>query len=69
MSFALQQALMRAGLSESEANNRFYVVDKDGLITHKRSGLTYGQRNFARDDMQEGLDLLKVHSMCIDRCV
>eukprot|EP00698_Gefionella_okellyi_P004425 TRINITY_DN14083_c0_g1_i1.p1 TRINITY_DN14083_c0_g1~~TRINITY_DN14083_c0_g1_i1.p1 ORF type:complete len:595 (+),score=123.39 TRINITY_DN14083_c0_g1_i1:152-1936(+) len=58
--FGLQQAMRRAGLSEAEANSRFFIVDRDGLISQNRPNLTYGQKNFARRDMAEGVSLMNV---------
>ncbi|MGX7329711.1 NAD-dependent malic enzyme [Enterococcus bulliens] len=37
------------GLSEEEANKRFYLVDRFGLVTKDQENLTEGQQRFARD--------------------
>jgi len=55
----------RYGLSKQEASSRFYIVDKDGLISKNRSNLSameeefYDLSSFAVDDADmEGLSLL-----------
>jgi malate dehydrogenase (oxaloacetate-decarboxylating) len=45
----LLTALIKAGLSETEARSRFYAVDKDGLVVAGASGLSAAQAPFARD--------------------
>lgn len=37
------------GLSEEEANKRFFLVDRFGLVTNDQENLTEGQKRFARD--------------------
>jgi malate dehydrogenase (oxaloacetate-decarboxylating) len=44
----LVRAMVEAGLSESEARRRFYLVDRDGLLLEGMSGLQPFQRPFAR---------------------
>ena len=41
--------LQRAGLSAKEAKQRFYAVDKQGLLFSDTPGLTAAQREFTRD--------------------
>eukprot|EP00053_Salpingoeca_punica_P013600 m.122987 g.122987 ORF g.122987 m.122987 type:complete len:625 (+) comp16239_c1_seq1:1217-3091(+) len=57
----LLDAMERQGLSRQEALKNFYLVDKDGLITSKRSQLQHGQDHFARSDSTdfEGAPLLE----------
>lgn len=44
-------ATMKAeGLSQEEALTRFYIVDRNGLLTHDMEGLSEGQALFARQD-------------------
>jgi malate dehydrogenase (oxaloacetate-decarboxylating) len=44
----LRKALVSAGLSDQEARERFYAVDKDGLLIEGMDGLTKEQAGFAR---------------------
>ncbi len=44
----LRSALVRAGLSDREARERFYAVDKDGLLIEGMDGLTKDRSGFAR---------------------
>lgn len=44
----LRAALVRDGLSESEARRRFWLVDKDGLLHSDRAELTPEQRVYAQ---------------------
>jgi malate dehydrogenase (oxaloacetate-decarboxylating) len=44
----LRAALVGAGLSESEARRRFFIVDKDGLLHSERHDLTAEQAVYAR---------------------
>ncbi|SMC18373.1 malate dehydrogenase (oxaloacetate-decarboxylating) [Clostridium acidisoli DSM 12555] len=39
---------VRSGLSEEEAINDFYLIDRQGLITEDMEGLTDGQKKYAR---------------------
>jgi malate dehydrogenase (oxaloacetate-decarboxylating)(NADP+) len=57
----LLDAMERQGLTREEALRRFYLIDKDGLITAKRSELQQGQDHFARADCteDEGAPLLE----------
>lgn len=41
--------MVLAGLSDEEANERFYLVDRFGLVTNDQDNLTEGQQKFARD--------------------
>ncbi|AQS88403.1 malate dehydrogenase [Neoasaia chiangmaiensis NBRC 101099] len=41
------------GASEEEARGRFYMLDKDGLLTTNRTDLDDGQKLFARSDWQD----------------
>jgi malate dehydrogenase (oxaloacetate-decarboxylating) len=45
----LRFAMLSEGLSEKEAVNRFWIVDKDGLLTSDRQGLTEEQKRYGRD--------------------
>lgn len=61
----IHQALVANGLSEDEAYQRFYIIDKDGLITHDRNLDAPGMepiRPFARarSDLPDGTRLLDV---------
>ncbi len=44
----LRAAIRGAGLSETEARNRFWIVDKDGLLHSGRGDLTEEQRVYAQ---------------------
>jgi malate dehydrogenase (oxaloacetate-decarboxylating) len=44
----LRAQMVADGLADSDAAGRFYLVDKDGLLTGDRSELTPGQRRFAQ---------------------
>jgi malate dehydrogenase (oxaloacetate-decarboxylating) len=44
----LRRALVAAGLSDREARQRFYAVDKDGLVIEGMDGLTKERSAFAR---------------------
>jgi malate dehydrogenase (oxaloacetate-decarboxylating) len=44
----LLRAMVEAGLAESEARKRFYLVDRDGLLLEGMSGLQPFQSGFAR---------------------
>ncbi|WP_099222750.1 NAD-dependent malic enzyme [Listeria costaricensis] len=48
----IKQKLVLAGLSEAEAVSRFYLVDRDGLITDEMAELTDGQRKYARSEVE-----------------
>ena len=45
----LRFAMLSEGLSEKEAQARFWVVDKDGLLDSDRRDLTEEQKTYARD--------------------
>ena len=45
----LRAALVKKGLSESEARDCFYIIDKDGLLHSERKDLVEEQRVYARD--------------------
>ena len=45
----LRAALVKKGLSESEARDCFYIIDKDGLLHNERKDLVEEQRVYARD--------------------
>jgi malate dehydrogenase (oxaloacetate-decarboxylating) len=45
---SLRAALVRHGLSETEARRRFWLVDKDGLLHSGRTDLTAEQRVYAQ---------------------
>jgi malate dehydrogenase (oxaloacetate-decarboxylating) len=44
----IKQALVKAGLSEDEARQCFWAVDKDGLLVDGMTGLRDGQTTYAR---------------------
>jgi malate dehydrogenase (oxaloacetate-decarboxylating) len=46
----IKQEMMLAGLSEQEATDRFFVVDRYGLVTDDMDGLTEGQKRYARHE-------------------
>jgi malate dehydrogenase (oxaloacetate-decarboxylating)(NADP+) len=57
--FAIFNAMVSLGLSADEAAARFWIVDRDGLITAGRSKLLHGQERFARPSHEaEGKSLL-----------
>jgi malic enzyme len=62
VSFALSHAMQREGLAPHEAAQKFWMLDKDGLLVSGRAGLSYGQQQFARSDVAEPLGLLDVVS-------
>jgi len=55
---ALRQGMVMQGLTEEEAQARFFVCDQFGLLAKSRAGaLTPEQLPFARDDLPDGLSL------------
>ncbi len=44
----IRQGMVDEGLAEEEATGRFYLVDREGLLTHDLPHLTAEQRPFAR---------------------
>ena len=52
--------MVREGASLKDANDNFYVVDIDGLVSTSRKKLKHGLEEFARSDLQEGMSLLDV---------
>lgn len=46
----LLTALEAEGLSREDALKRFYIIDRNGLLTHDMPGLSEGQTLFARQD-------------------
>ncbi|KDN47163.1 hypothetical protein K437DRAFT_255954 [Tilletiaria anomala UBC 951] len=60
----------REGMTKEEANKRFYLIDREGLLTKSMQGLREGQAEFARDESEvsswsksvdtEGFSLLDV---------
>ncbi len=46
----LLAAMKAEGLPQEEALKRFYIVDRNGLLTHDMDGLSEGQALFARKD-------------------
>ena len=44
----IYQEMLQQGLSENEARNRFYLVDKQGLLFDDMDNLTQEQKTFAR---------------------
>ena len=53
----IRRGMAEEGLTEEEATKRFYLVDRDGLLTHASPHLTAEQRPFARNDGASGGDL------------
>lgn len=54
---------MESDITRDEACSRFYMVDAHGLITKERvKGVMPFQKKFAdaRQDMKDGLDLMRV---------
>ncbi len=47
----LRAAMISEGLSEDEARNRFWIVDKDGLLHSGRNDLSSEQRVYARPEI------------------
>ena len=63
----------RYGLSKEEASSRFYIVDKDGLISKNRSGL--GEHNGVSQTrirqvqpLSNGGGVLRSVQLCCGRC-
>jgi malic enzyme len=52
--------MVREGATIKDANNNFYVVDVDGLVSSSRKGMKAGLEEFARSDLPEGMGLLDV---------
>ena len=56
--------MVKHGLSEADAAARFWVLDKDGLVSKSRPGITSLVEHFARPadeaDFPEGASLLDV---------
>lgn len=48
----LCKALCRSGLSEEEARKRFWLVDKEGLLTERVSDITPSQQPFVRQSSE-----------------
>ncbi|EUJ33575.1 malate dehydrogenase [Listeria floridensis FSL S10-1187] len=46
----IREELVRAGLTEPEAVEQFYLIDRHGLITADMENLTAGQKKFARTE-------------------
>ncbi|MBA5726533.1 NAD-dependent malic enzyme [Bombella mellum] len=46
----LLAAMKAEGLPQEEALKRFYIIDRNGLLTHDMDGLSEGQALFARKD-------------------
>ncbi|MEN2666488.1 NAD-dependent malic enzyme [Listeria aquatica] len=44
--------LVLAGMSEEEARNQFYLIDRNGLITSDMTDLTVGQQKLAREEAE-----------------
>ena len=59
---AIARAMMDDGASREEALSRFYIVDDLGLLGKGRDGLTAGQSEFKREDMDGGMCLEAVVS-------
>ncbi len=53
----IRQGMIEEGLTEGEATRRFYLVDRDGLLTQNAPHLTAEQRQVARTDDEAGGDL------------
>lgn len=53
----LMDEMMRQGLSEQEARQRFFMVDKQGLLFEDTPGLTPGQKAFARPSSERTNDV------------
>ena len=52
--------MVNEGMTEEEARERFYVVDKDGLLGSERDEMSTDQRPFARKDLSDGMSLIDV---------
>eukprot|EP01080_Neovahlkampfia_damariscottae_P009808 gene9808-2133_t len=52
--------IRKEGASIKDANDNFYVVDVDGLVSKSRQNLKFGLEEFARSDLEEGMKLLDV---------
>ena len=58
---SLVQSMVKFGLSEKEAQKRFYLIDRKGLMTKKRLSdkMLPGQEEFLRDEIEvDGYSLL-----------
>lgn len=53
----LMDEMMRQGLSKQEARQRFFMVDKQGLLFEDTPGLTPGQKAFARPSSERTNDV------------
>ncbi|MFT9110950.1 MAG: malolactic enzyme [Bifidobacterium psychraerophilum] len=53
----LMDEMIRQGLSEQEARQRFFMVDKQGLLFEDTPGLTPGQKAFARPSSERTNDV------------
>ncbi len=59
---SIHQGMINEGLASKEAYKQFWVLDKDGLLTRNRTGITEQQQPFSRGDavLKEGASLLEV---------
>lgn len=53
----IRQGMIEEGIDPDEATRRFYLVDRDGLLTASTPHLSSEQRPFARTDDATGADL------------
>ncbi|XP_015901716.1 NAD-dependent malic enzyme 59 kDa isoform, mitochondrial isoform X1 [Ziziphus jujuba] len=65
LTMAMQAASRMAGVNGTAANNQFYLIDKDGLVTKERKNLDPAAAPFAKDPagidgLREGASLIEV---------
>jgi malate dehydrogenase (oxaloacetate-decarboxylating) len=54
----IYRSLIKYGLSDKEAKEKLWLIDKNGLVTELSENLTLGQKRYARKDITQNLNLL-----------
>jgi malic enzyme len=56
----LKFAMQKEGLTEGEASERFWVIDKDGVLGTGRENLNKDQRKWVRGSVKDGTGLVEI---------